>query len=64
MHDTDGEIPDDVPVADAVEQHQPTVDMPSEEERDGDMPLEAPDSDWQEQRETVLIDPDLEEPEQ
>jgi hypothetical protein len=70
MHDTDSDFPDDVPVADAVEQQQPTSDSPVDEESatswqdEGDVPLEAAASDWQEQRETVLIDPELDEPEQ
>lgn len=57
-----GVFPDDVPVADAVEQRQPTADPPPDEDPESDVPLEATASDWQEQRETVLIDPELEEP--
>ncbi|OBI90718.1 hypothetical protein [Mycobacterium sp. 1245805.9] len=64
MPDSDGRFPDDVPVADAVEQQRPTADLPDNEDLDTGMPLEAAASDWQEQRETVLIDPELEEPEQ
>jgi hypothetical protein len=70
MRDTDGVFPDDVPVADAVEQQRPTSDSPADEENatswqdESDVPLEAAASDWQEQRETVLNDPELEEPEQ
>jgi hypothetical protein len=70
MHDTNGVFPDDVPVADAVEQQRPTSDVPSDEDNaaswqdETDVPLEATVSDWQEQRETVLIDPESEEPEQ
>jgi hypothetical protein len=70
MYDTDSEFPDDVPVADAVEQQRPTSDLPADEDNttfwqdESDVPLEATASDWQEQRETVLIDPELEEPEQ
>jgi hypothetical protein len=69
MHDSDSDFPDDVPVADAVEQQQPISDSPADEENttswqdESDMPLEATASDWQEQRETVLIDPELDEPE-
>jgi hypothetical protein len=69
MHDTDSDFPDDVPVADAVEQQRPISDSPADEENttswqdESDIPLEATASDWQEQRETVLIDPELEEPE-
>jgi hypothetical protein len=59
--DSDGVFPDDVPVADALEQQQPAADPP-DEGPDGGVPLEAGASDWQEQRETVPIDPDLEEP--
>ena len=63
MRDSDGVFPDDVPVADAVEQQQPTVDSPPDEDPESGVPLEATGSDWREQRETVLIDPELEEPE-
>jgi hypothetical protein len=62
MRDSDGLFPDDVPVADAVEQQQPTADSPPDDPESG-VPLEASASDWQEQQETVLIDPELEEPE-
>jgi hypothetical protein len=70
MHDTDSDFPDDVPVADAVEQQRPTSDSPTDEENntswqdDSDVPLEVTASDWQDQRETVPIDPELEESEQ
>ena len=70
MHNTDSVFPDDVPVADAVEQQRPTADSSSDEDNatsrqdESDMPLEANVSDWQEQQETVLIDPEFEEPEQ
>ena len=70
MHDTDGDFPDDVPVADAVEQQRLISDSAADEENttswqdESDVPLEVTASDWQEQRETVLIDPELEEPEQ
>ena len=64
MHDSsDGVFPDDVPVADAVEQQHSTADFPPDNPETG-VPLEATASDWQEQQETVLIDPELEEPEQ
>ena len=67
MPDSEGVFPDDVPIADAVEQQRATSDSPDDEQLgqyEGDVPLEAADSDWQEQRETVLLDPELEEPEQ
>jgi hypothetical protein len=70
MHDSDSDFPDDVPVADAVEQQRPTSDSPTDEENNtswqdvSDLPLEVTASDWLEQRETVPIDPELEEPEQ
>lgn len=70
MQHSDNDFPDDVPVADAVEQQQPTSGSPADEDDatswpdDGDVPLEAAPSDWQEQRETVLIDPELDEREQ
>jgi hypothetical protein len=64
MQDSE-ELPDDVPVADAVEQQRTLVDpVPDEEasaEPPGDMPLEAAAADWQEQRETVELDPELDE---
>jgi hypothetical protein len=70
MPDSDGVFRDDVPVADAVEQQQPTADSPSDEDNPTprqnatEMPLEASPSDWQEQRETVSIDPEFDRPEQ
>jgi hypothetical protein len=63
MRDSDGVFPDDVPVADAVEQQQTTTDSVPDEDPGSGVPLEATASDWQEHRETVLIDPELEEPE-
>jgi len=32
MHSSDGRLPDDVPVADAVEQQRPTADSSSDED--------------------------------
>ncbi|MCV7074522.1 hypothetical protein [Mycobacterium szulgai] len=67
MPDTDGVFPDDVPIADAVEQQRTTADSAADDDRpaasweDGQVPLEASVSDWQEQRETVQFDADLEE---
>ena len=64
MQDSE-DLPDDVPVADAVEQQRATADpVPDEEapeEPVDDVPLEVAPSDWQEQRETVDLDPELEE---
>lgn len=68
MHDSDGVFPDDVPIADAVEQQRPTADSSSDEgyasrrQAASDVPLEATASDWREQQESVLIDPEFEEP--
>jgi hypothetical protein len=68
MHDTNSAFPDDVPVADAVEQQRPTSDSPVDEEDaaswqdEGDVPLETTATDWQEQHESVLMDPELDEP--
>lgn len=66
MHDRDGMFPDDVPLADAVEQQRPTRNSSSDDDTgwldENDVPLEATVSDWQEQRET--IESDFEEPEQ
>ncbi|OBA62665.1 hypothetical protein A5647_07285 [Mycobacterium sp. 1100029.7] len=64
MLDTDGGFADDVPIADAVEQQRATGDTPAPEDdaTDSDIPLETTDFDWQEQRETVIIDPELDEP--
>jgi hypothetical protein len=58
MHD--GDLRDDVPVADAVEQQRPATDAVPDEavEPPGDPPLEASASDWQQQRETVDLDPE------
>jgi hypothetical protein len=59
------ELPDDVPVADAVEQHRTTSEpVPDEEaaaEPPDDVPLEAEPADFQEQLETVELDPEFEE---
>ena len=59
MHST-GEVPDEVPVADAVEQQLPAVETNIDDETIADeereAPLEAPPSDWQEQREEVVDD--------
>jgi hypothetical protein len=56
------ELPDDVPVADAVEQQRsPSEPVPDEEataEPPEELPLEAAPPDWQEQLETVELDPD------
>jgi hypothetical protein len=64
MQDND-QLPDDVPVADAVEQHRTPVEpVPDEEasaEAPSDAPLEASDADWQEQLETVELDPEFDE---
>ena len=59
-----GTFRDEVPVADALDQERPTADLPPEDDLESGVPLEATASDWQEQRETVLIDPEIEEPEQ
>ncbi len=71
MDQSHGAFPDDVPVADAVEQQRATADSPFDDDgaddagsapaglRESDMPLETSASDWQEQRETVEIDPGL-----
>jgi hypothetical protein len=70
MHDSDGIFPDDVPVADAVEQQRPTANSSSDEgdaspwQAESGVPLEATPADWQEQQESVLIDPEYEEPNQ
>ncbi|MEY8016006.1 hypothetical protein [Mycobacterium servetii] len=61
MIDSDAEFPDDVPVADAVEQWHQTAEFPDDDGCAGDVPLETSAPDWQEQRETVPIDPEVEE---
>jgi hypothetical protein len=54
------ELPDDVPVADAVEQQRPdsgpVLDEEASSEPPDDVPLEAAPADWQEQLETVELD--------
>ena len=64
MRDSD-ELPDDVPVADAVEQQrtasEPVPDEEASAEPPQDAPLEVAAADWQEQLETVELDPDLDE---
>lgn len=67
MHDSAGEIPDDVPIADAVEQQRPAGQAAPDDDHaaawpdDADVPLETTDSDWQEQRQSVVTDPDFDE---
>lgn len=41
MRDGDEGFPDDVPVADAVEQQHPTADLPPNEAPEAGVPLEA-----------------------
>ena len=64
MHDSE-ELPDDVPVADAVEQQRTPVEpMPDEEasaEPPVELPLEVAAADWQEQLKSVELDPDFDE---
>ncbi|ODR06050.1 hypothetical protein BHQ21_12470 [Mycobacterium sherrisii] len=69
MPGNDGGFPNDVPIADAVEQQRATDDFSvldddddAELEIQGELPLEATESDWQEQQEVIVIDPDFEEP--
>jgi hypothetical protein len=61
MQDSD-DFPDDVPVADAVEQHRAISEPPLDEEDSAaapdERPLEAAGPDWQEQREAVDFDPE------
>ncbi|WP_025734979.1 hypothetical protein [Mycobacterium genavense] len=68
MHESTGEIPDDVPIADAVEQQRATGPAAPDDDApdwldDADVPLEATDSDWQEQQQSVVTDPEFDEPE-
>ncbi|OBK31586.1 hypothetical protein A5634_13465 [Mycobacterium asiaticum] len=56
---------DDVPIADAADQHRPAVDSPADEQSrlaHEPVPLEVSAADWQEQQETVVFDAELEEP--
>jgi len=59
------ELPDDVPVADAVEQLRTPADPADDEEASAqppeEVPLEAAPADWQEQLETVDLDSDFDE---
>jgi hypothetical protein len=59
------DLPDDVPVADAVEQwrpaSEPVLDEEAVAESPADVPLEAEPADWQEQLEVVEFDPELDE---
>lgn len=59
------DVPDEVPIADAVEQHRDTVEEAPENEApepaaNGTPPGQS-GSDWQEQAETVDLDPYLAE---
>ncbi len=66
MADTDP-FPDDVPLADAVEQQRAAAELSNDDAEDHavlddtDAPLESNASDWQEQQE-VVEDPDADEP--
>jgi hypothetical protein len=61
MQDSEN-LPDDVPVADAVEQQRTPVEPALDEEASAEppdaVPLEAAPADWQEQLEMVELDPD------
>ncbi|MGX9790240.1 hypothetical protein [Mycobacterium sp. MMS18-G62] len=61
MQDSE-DLPDDVPVADAVEQQRTPVEPVLDEEASAEppdaVPLEATPADWQEQLEVVELDPD------
>jgi hypothetical protein len=61
MRNSDG-LPDEIPIADAVEQQRDASEAVLDEEASAepppDLPLEAADADWQEQRETVDLDPE------
>lgn len=67
MQDSDGVFPDNVPIADAIEQQRPPIDSASDQEDaislqpEGDVPLEASAADWQEQQEEVFTDPGYDE---
>ena len=58
-------LPDDVPVADAVEQQRDATEPALDEEATAappdSPPLEAAPADWQEQLETVELDPELDD---
>jgi hypothetical protein len=64
MRDSE-ELPDDVSVADAVEQqrspNEPVSDEEASVEPPDNVPLEAAAADWQDQRETVELDPERDE---
>jgi hypothetical protein len=64
MYDSE-DLPDDVPVADAVEQQRKTSESVLDEEATAEPPREAPlevaGADWQEQLETVELDPEFDE---
>jgi hypothetical protein len=64
MQGGDGGVPRRRPVANAVEQRHPTADLPPNKDPEAGLPPERTASDRHEQRDTVLIDPELEEPEQ
>lgn len=64
MHDSEPGLPDDVPVADALEQQRTTADAPPGDDPDNGVPLESTGPDWQEQHQSVLIDPEPDEREQ
>lgn len=67
MIDTDAGFPDDVPIADAIDQQRWAAETRLDEHEastrqtaGGDVPLEASAADWQEQQESVQTDPESE----
>ncbi|MGW4097578.1 hypothetical protein [Mycobacterium sp. NPDC004974] len=62
---TRNNVPDEVPLADALEQQreqsEPAADAEAPVSDLDSPPLEATDQDWQEQREVVAEDPGLDE---
>ncbi|BBY20702.1 hypothetical protein [Mycobacterium stomatepiae] len=69
MHENADSFPDDVPIADAVEQQRtasesaPNDDNAASWPEESEVPLEATDSDWREQQEALIVEPEFEEPE-
>ena len=62
MQDRD-DLPDDVPIADAVEQNQDAAPEPATFDAvdEVEVPIDANPSDWQEQLQEVDVDDDLDD---
>ena len=52
------DVPDEVPITDAVEQRREAIETGLDGESSADSPLEAAEADWLEQLQTAYVEPD------